>query len=91
MPLELPAFVQGVILVAVYMQVAELLMAVLLIVLILLQARGAGFSGTFNTEATVFRTRRGLEKTLFNTTIVVAVLFLLLTIGSVILSKPGLG
>lgn len=74
---------------ATYFQIAELLMAILLTVLILLQARGDGFNATFNTETTVFRTRRGIEKTLFNVTIVVAVLFLLLTIVSVLLAKPG--
>lgn len=72
-----------------YFQIAELLMAILLIVLILLQARGDGFSGTFNSETTIFRTRRGIEKTLFNVTIVVAVLFIILTIVSVVLAKPG--
>lgn len=50
--------------------------AVLLMISILMQRRGAGLSGTFGGEGGVYSTRRGIEKFLFGATIVFAVIFL---------------
>jgi len=50
-------------------------------VVILLQVRGSGF-GELGTQS-VFRTRRGVEKTLFQATIVLAVVFILVSMWSV--------
>lgn len=47
-----------------------------LIAVVLLQVRGGGLGGIFGQADTVYRTRRGIEKTLFNLTIVLAVLFI---------------
>lgn len=46
-------------------------------VFILLQARGAGLGSVFggSSSGTVFKTRRGVEKLIFNLTIVFAILF----------------
>ena len=49
--------------------------------MILLQVRGSGF-GELGTQG-VFRTRRGVEKTLFQLTIVLAVVFILISMWSV--------
>lgn len=49
----------------------------LLIAAILLQQRGSGLSGVFGGEGNVYRTKRGFEKTLFISTIVLGILFLL--------------
>lgn len=51
-------------------------MAVSLIIVILLQSRGAGLGGAFGGEGNVYRTKRGLEKVIFISTIIIAVLFL---------------
>lgn len=51
-------------------------LALILIVTILLQQRGGGLSPVFGGEGGAYRTRRGVEKTIFIATIVVAVLFL---------------
>ncbi len=70
--------------------VIQILIAVVLIVAILLQAKGSGFSATFTSETTsVFRTRRGIQKTLFQFTIGLTVLFFIVSILSVKLGFPG--
>ncbi|MGB0757406.1 MAG: preprotein translocase subunit SecG [Patescibacteria group bacterium] len=51
------------------------IIAVVLMIAILLQNRGSGVSGVFGGEGNVYRTKRGAEKVLFNTTIILSVLF----------------
>lgn len=70
-----------------YFNVVQLLISAVLILVILLQSKGEGFTGTFGSDSSVFRTRRGVEKTLFNFTIVLAVVFVILSIASVIVAK----
>ncbi len=56
----------------------QIVLSVLLIAAILLQQTGSGIGGAFgesNNFGTTFHTRRGLEKFLFNGTIVLAILF----------------
>ena len=70
----------------VYLNIVELLISVVLIFVILLQTRGSGFSATFSSDSSIYRSRRGVEKTLFNFTIGLAVLFILVSIASVLLA-----
>ena len=58
-----------------YVQVG---VAILLVIAILLQQRGSGLSATFGGEGNVYRTKRGLEKILFISTLVLGALFLIL-------------
>lgn len=58
-----------------YVSLAQLAIAVILILVILLQNRGAGVSGLFGGSGNVYLTKRGLEKKLFTLTIVLSVLF----------------
>lgn len=51
--------------------------SVLLIILILLQSRGATLGAGFGSSGELFTTRRGFEKNLYETSIVVAVIFVL--------------
>ena len=61
---------------------------IILIIALLLQLRGQGFSGTFGGGSdSIYRTRRGVEKTLFNVTIVLAILFVIVSILSVAFSS----
>jgi len=46
-----------------------------LIAAILLQSRGAGLGATFGGESSVYRSRRGVEKRLYQFTIILAILF----------------
>jgi preprotein translocase subunit SecG len=55
--------------------VAQMILAIALVVSILLQQRGTGLGGAFGGEITAYRSRRGIERTLFRLTIVLAVLF----------------
>lgn len=59
-----------------YVNIAQILVAILLSVVILLQAKGSGIGSALGGgTSSSFRTRRGVEKTLFQLTIVLAVLF----------------
>ena len=57
----------------------QIILSALLIVCILLQRTGASLGGAFGADnlSSGFHTRRGLEKTLFYTTIVLGILFAL--------------
>ena len=65
-----------------FLNIAQIVLSVLLILAILLQVRGGGLGGIFGQADTVFRTRRGLEKRLFQITIVLVVLFITISIIS---------
>ena len=62
-------------------QVVQILIAIILIAVILLQGRGPGF-GTSGSDSSIYRTRRGFERTLFQFTIVLAVAWVLISIGA---------
>ena len=57
------------------LSIAQLILAILLILSILLQARGSGLGSAFGGEGNVYRTKRGAEKRLFQTTIILTILF----------------
>jgi preprotein translocase subunit SecG len=59
-----------------FINLAQILVAVILSVVILLQAKGSGIGTALGGGTSgSFRTRRGVEKTLFQLTIVLAVVF----------------
>ena len=60
----------------------QILIAILLVVVILVQVRGQG-GGLFGSAESSYRTRRGLEKALFQFTIFLVVIFLTTSIISV--------
>ncbi len=59
-----------------YLNVAQIVLSIALILAVLLQVRGGGLGGIFGQPDSVFRTKRGLEKTLFQLTIALVVLFI---------------
>ena len=63
-----------------YLTIAQIVLAVALIGVLALQVKGGGLGGIFGQADGVYRTRRGVEKTLFQVTIVLAVLFVILSI-----------
>ncbi len=71
----------------VWLKIAQLVVSVLLIISILLQSRGTGLSGVFGGSNAVFRTKRGIEKTLFSATIILAIIFFGLAISLLIFAK----
>lgn len=66
-------------------QILQLIIAISLVIAILSQNRGAGLSGIFGGGGNIYRTKRGIEKTLFIVTIILAVLFFLISFTHVIL------
>jgi preprotein translocase subunit SecG len=68
-----------------FISFAVMLVAILLIVTILLQVKGAG-GGLFGGGEAQFRTRRGVEKTLFQITIGLAVVFAMLALFNLLVS-----
>jgi preprotein translocase subunit SecG len=67
-----------------YFSIALIIIAVGLILSIMFQVKGGGLGGIFGQSDTVFRTRRGVEKTLFKMTIVLAILFVALSVISLL-------
>ncbi len=66
----------------VYLNIGQILVSVLIVLVILIQVKEGG-SGLFGSAQSTIRTRRGLEKTLFQFTIILTVVFLGISILSV--------
>lgn len=68
------------------LQITAIIVSVVLIVLILLQVKGGGLGSLFGGESGlgITRTRRGLERTLFQLTIVMSIVFLAISIVAVL-------
>ena len=67
----------------------QLIVSAALVLSILLQARGAGLSGAFGGDSAVYRSRRGIERRLWQFTIILIVLFVLFSMASYLLDKTG--
>jgi len=63
----------------------QIFISILLIVLILSQAKGAGLGSAWGGGSEFYTTRRGMEKIIFTATIILAALFLLLSIANLLL------
>ncbi|MBU3925187.1 preprotein translocase subunit SecG [Patescibacteria group bacterium] len=57
-------------------EISQIGVSILLIISILLQARGVGLGSTFGGEGNFYFTKRGAEKTIFILTIILAIAFL---------------
>ena len=65
--------------------IVQLLVSVILVLIILSQVK-EGSGGLFGSAQSTVRTRRGVEKTLFQFTIILAIIFLAISIVIVVLS-----
>jgi preprotein translocase subunit SecG len=63
-----------------YLNIAQIILSSALIIAVLFQVKGGGLGGIFGQADSVYRTKRGAEKTLFQLTIVLVVLFLVVSI-----------
>ena len=63
-----------------YLTIAQMVLSVALVLILLLQVRGGGLGGIFGQPDTVYRTKRGVEKTLFQFTIIIVVLFVIISL-----------
>ena len=73
------------------MRIVQIILSVAVVVFILLQARGAGLGSAFggSSAGSVFKTRRGVERLIFNATIVFIVLFALISVLSAMVTARG--
>lgn len=62
--------------------IVQIILGILLIALVVLQSKNLGTSAMFGGSDSFATTRRGFEKTLFNLTLVVSVLFFLIAVAS---------
>ena len=63
------------------LNVVQSVLAIVLVLAILLQTKGSSFTGIFGGESTsVYRTRRGFEKRLFQMTIVLSAVFFIVAL-----------
>jgi len=67
-------------------QIVQIIISIAIVVLVLLQAKGSGLGGIFGGDGGVYRTRRGVEKSLHQITIGLAVIFFAISILSVIIA-----
>jgi len=63
-----------------YLNIAQIVLAVALIIVVLFQVRGGGLGGIFGQQSGVYRTRRGVEKILFRLTIIFVTIFLVISV-----------
>ena len=68
------------------LEIVTIASAVLMILSILLQARGASLGAGFGASGELFTTRRGIDKNLYETTIVLAVVFVMSILVNLILA-----
>ncbi len=68
-----------------FLAIAEILISITLIAVILLQVKGEGLGGL--QSGSFVRTRRGVEKTLFQLTIVLVIIFLTVSAISVVAAR----
>ena len=63
-----------------YLLIAQIIVAAALIAVVTMQVRGGGLGGIFGQPESVYRTRRGVEKSLFQFTIGLTILFVILCV-----------
>ena len=60
--------------------IAQMVISVALVMAVLFQVRGGGLGGIFGQPDAVYRTKRGVEKVIFQLTIVLVVLFVIVSL-----------
>ncbi len=58
------------------LNIIQIVLSIVLIAVILLQHRGSGLGAAFGGEGNIYRTKRGLEKSLHIVTVILSILFL---------------
>jgi preprotein translocase subunit SecG len=60
--------------------IAQIVLSVALSLVVLFQVKGGGLGGIFGQQTSVYRTRRGVEKILFQLTIAFVVIFIVISV-----------
>jgi preprotein translocase subunit SecG len=71
-----------------FLAAGQIIVSFALMAAILLQSRGTGLSGTFGGDSAVYRSRRGIERRLFQFTVLLTALFVLFSLVAYALA-PG--
>ncbi len=69
------------------LNIVQIVLSIALILVILLQVKGGGIGGIFGQAESVYRTKRGIEKWLFWATIVLAGLFVVIALATLIVFR----
>lgn len=72
-----------------FLAIGQLIVSIALMAAILLQSRGTGLSGTFGGDSAVYRSRRGIEKRLFQFTVALGALFVLFALVAYAFAPPA--
>lgn len=68
------------------LRIVQIIIGACLTAAVLLQVKGTGLGGIFGgSDSGIYKTRRGAEKTLFNLTVILVVLFFVFALASVVL------
>ena len=67
-------------------QIIQIILSITIVVLVLLQVKGGGLGSIFGGDGGVYRTRRGIEKRIYQFTIILAIVFFVLSLVSVSVS-----
>ena len=70
-----------------FISIVQIIVSVTLIIILLLQMKGEGLSGAFGSDSPVAHQRRGLEATLYNLTIALVAIFMVLSLASALAPK----
>jgi preprotein translocase subunit SecG len=72
----------------IYLDIAQIIISLALVAIILLQGRRGDLGGSVfgGSGSSIYQKRRGLERTIFNITIILSVVFFLLTLVNVIVT-----
>ena len=69
-----------------YLNIIQLIVSIALIGLLIMQAKGGGLSKMFGGEGSIYHSRRGVEKTVFNFSIGLIVIFVIVSVASVLVA-----
>ncbi len=64
------------------LSIGQMVVGIAMIFSILLQARGTGLSGTFGGDSSVYRSRRGVERRLWQFTLLLTALFVVFSLAA---------
>jgi preprotein translocase subunit SecG len=82
LPSPAPRLLEDLARVNTFLAIGQIIVSIGLIASVLLQARGTGLSGAFGGDSAVYRSRRGVERRLWQFTIVLAILFAVFSLAS---------
>ena len=72
-----------------FLAIGQIIVSIALMTSILLQARGTGLSGAFGGDSAVYRSRRGIERRLWQFTILLAILFAVFSLASYVFAPTA--